>query len=100
MKTSHNLDFLVADWTNPEWKRFKVGTCFGLWNSTPTAYQILAIVNDKPGNGHFDDVLQWFEASCAREGKDFVFIEVWNKRFLKHLIRKRGFKKVVTENQV
>lgn len=97
MKTTHNLAFQVAPWYNPEWRRFKVGTITGLCNSTEDAYQILAILNDDPGNGHFEDVLEWFEASCKRDGKDLIFVEIQNKRFLKHLISKRGFKKVVTE---
>ena len=98
--TTHKLDFLVAPWKNPFWKRFKVGTVHGLWNCTEKSYQILSIINEKPGNGHFEDTLQWFEFCCKRDGMSLCILEIWNKRFLKHLIRKRGFKKVITENQI
>lgn len=98
--TTHKLDFGVADWRPldgfpiaGEFKRFKVGTCKGLWRSTSRSYDILAITNDVPGNGHFEDVLEWFENSCKRDGRDLNILEVWNKDFKKHLIKKRGFKK-------
>ena len=98
--TSHNLPFLVAPWKNPEWRRYKVGTVSGLYNACSGHYQILTILNSSPGNGHFEDVLEWFENSCRRDNYNLLFLEVWNKRFLKHLIEKRGFKKVIREDQI
>jgi len=70
---------------------FKIGTCNGVWYPTPTEYRILFIGNSQKGNGHFDDVLEWFEASCKRDKRALVFEEVMNKKFMKHLIKKRGF---------
>jgi hypothetical protein len=91
-KTSHNLPFEDAPWKySDEFRRFRIGTCEGLWGSTPLTFDILAITNDVPGNGHFEDVLQWFSHSCRRDGKDLRIMEVWNKRLLKHLIEKRRF---------
>lgn len=97
--TKHKLDFLVADWEPlpgfpiaGEFKRFRVGTCDGLWASTDFSYDILAVTNEQKGNGHFEDVLQWFYYSCIRDKKKFRILEVWNQDLKKHLIEKRGFK--------
>lgn len=110
MKTAHNLPFEAAPWEPsmlrffPELVRsvmkidnsivaFKVGTCNGIYSATKKAYQIIAITNDNQGNGHFEDVLQWFEGSCRRDKKALMFLEIMNERFGEHLISKRGFKK-------
>ena len=94
-KSLHNLEFLSAHWDNPfnldGWQVFKIGTCHGQWISTATSYDILTVVNDNIGNGHFEDVLQWFENSCKRDKKDFRILEVWNTMLAKHLMSKRGF---------
>lgn len=71
---------------------FRVGTCEGQYRATWDAYEILSIVNDNPGNGHLDDVFEWFEHSCKRDGKVLRVSEIWNERFYLHLIKKRGFK--------
>ena len=94
-KTTHNLPFLSAHWNNPfnqeGWQVFKIGTCNGQWCSTNDSYDILSVINDKPGNGHFEDVLEWFEQSCRRDRKALRILEVCNKDFAKHLVLKRGF---------
>lgn len=90
-KTTHNLEFQIAHWIFQDFIRFRIGTCHGLWRSTDDAYEILAVNNDQPGNGHFNDVLEWFEHSCKRDGKALMILEVWNKMFAKHLATKRGF---------
>ena len=106
-ETKHKLDFEVADWVPimgflacNNFKRFRVGTCTGLWQSTETSYDILAVENEVKGNGHFEDVLQWFENSCERDHKDFRILEVWNSRLKKHLVKKRGFKVVGKSDNV
>lgn len=70
---------------------WRIGTCHGLWYPTEKEYVLLAVHNDEIGNGHFTDVMEWFENSCKRDKKDFIVGEVWNKRLKKHLIEKRGF---------
>lgn len=67
-------------------------TCEGLYKSSPTSFDILAITNSVPGNGHFEDVLEWFYNSCRRDQKDLVILEVWNSELKRHLIHKRKFK--------
>lgn len=99
IETAHKLDFEVAEWEfdlvlGGGFKRFRVGTVTGVWRSTETSYDILGITNEVPGNGHFEDVLQWFESSCKRDHKDFKILEVWNEGLKKHLVKKRGFKKI------
>lgn len=90
--TLHNLDFECAEWRyDSRFMMFKVGTCEGLWTSTSMTYDILAIDNSVPGNGHFEDVLQWFEHSCRRDKKNLRFLEIMNIKFKIHLISKRGF---------
>lgn len=94
-KSSHNLPFLSAHWNhwgNSEgWQVFKIGTCNGQWMATEKTYDILTVINDQPGNGHFTDVLEWFEQSCKRDKKALRILEVWNKDFAFHLVSKKGF---------
>lgn len=92
MITRHELEFETRPWDrNPVWQQFRVGTCHGLYRSAEQVYEILAVVNDKQGNGHFSDVMQWFEHSCRRDGFRLRFAEVWNKEFKKLLTDKYGF---------
>jgi hypothetical protein len=89
--TSHSLDFEIAPWISKDFIQFKIGTCYGLWRSTEDSYDILAIDNKEPGNGHLNDVFEWFEHSCKRDKKVLRVLEVMNKRFEIHLVDKRGF---------
>lgn len=109
-KSTHNLTFydapdvghivcqmLFPDRPVQKWdvyRRYKIGTCHGLWKCKDKCYQILAVYNDKPGNGHFTDVLEIFENSAKRDGYSLLILELWNKNLEKHLIEKKGFKKV------
>ena len=97
-KSKHNLKFEAAPYEsnldpNINWMRFRIGTCEGLWCATETSYKILAIENKDKGNGHLEDVIQWFENSCKRDKKSFEILEVWNEGFKNHLINKYGFTK-------
>jgi hypothetical protein len=96
-ESEHKLPFLVAEYplnldTKHKWICFKVGTCEGLWRCTYTSYEILALKNKEKGNGHLNDVFQWFEMSSKRDNKTLKVKEVWNERFQNHL-QKRGFKR-------
>jgi hypothetical protein len=86
IQTKHNLDFEVAPWEpiipmpfTETYAAFRVGTCEGLYCTNALTYDILAVKNLNPGNGHFEDVLQWFENSCRRDKKNLRFLEVMNK---------------------
>jgi len=90
--TTHKLPFEVAPWPHDaDFLQFRVGTCHGVWRSTGVFSDILSICNERPGKGHFEDVLQWFSHSCRRDGKNLRILEVGNKAFFQHLINKRGF---------
>lgn len=97
-KSTHKLSFEVADWITDDYKQFRIGTMEGLWVSTKETYDILALKNNSKGNGHFQDVFDWFENSCRRDKKDLRILEVDNKRLRKHLVNKRGFKCVDNVN--
>lgn len=103
-KSTHNLPFeqggsFMGEGSPLLWK---IGTCHGLWypDDEKLQYVLLAVTNDEQGNGHFTDVLEWFENSCKRDQRDFVVAEVWNKRLRKHLIEKRGFKPIEHSDSV
>jgi hypothetical protein len=90
LKTKHNLNFESA--FHPFYGDvFRVGTCHGIWGSAEDCYYILSVMNDKAGNGHLDDVFEWFEASCKRDKKNLIVLACFNKRFYNHLIHKRNF---------
>lgn len=92
-QSTHKLEFLSGPWPlDPEWFIFHIGTCHGQWRSTPTAYEILSIVNYEPGNGHLGDVLEWFENSCKRDHRDLRVLHFENDFFRDHMIEKRGFR--------
>src|SRR6266852_5781546 len=94
MKTKNNLQFLQSNETylGGEFFAYRIGTCHGLYGFTKKSYLLVAIINDEIGNGHFDDVLEWFENSAKRDAKNLEIVEIWNERLKKHLVEKRGFK--------
>jgi hypothetical protein len=95
IETTHNLDFEWSEYPNffegEDWLQYKVGTVKGLWNSDDENYIILSFVNHEKGNGHLQDVFEWFENSCKRDNKNLVIKEIVNPFFYKHLTEKRGF---------
>jgi hypothetical protein len=91
-RSTHDLQFMACPWhRSPEFIAYKIGTCSGIYSSTPVTYDIVAVVNDEPGNGHFEDVLEWFEQSCRRDRRDLRFMEILNEQLREHLVNKRGF---------
>lgn len=101
VKTTHNLDFEACPWfRNPTIQLFRIGTCEGQWLSTDDAFVIISILNKNPGNGHLDDVFEWFEYSCKRDKKALMIMEFMNDRFKKHCIEKRGFTAIKNTDDV
>ena len=98
--TKHKLDFEVAEWKySDKISLFRVGTCHGQWfwhkmKTFGPILCILSIINDEPGNGHLDDVFQWFEESAKRAGCYLMIMDFHNERFKQHCIEKRGFTEV------
>ena len=93
-KTIHDLSLQVAP-APPNfpshYKRFRIGTCHGLWWATEVSLDMLVLINTTPGNGHFVDWLQWCVHSAITDRKKLVMHEIYNLRLRKHLIEKRGF---------
>ncbi len=93
--TTHSLDFEVADSKYPQYpiphKMFRIGTCEGQWGNTDDSFYILSIMNLTSGNGHLDDVFEWFEMSCKKYCKNLLVLSCLNERFYDHLLNKRGF---------
>lgn len=84
---------IVLEMTNKlQTVAFKIGTCEGIYNVSNDAYQIIAVQNNELNNGHFTDVLEWFEFAAKRDGKALRFLAILNDKFGKHLVSKRGFK--------
>ncbi len=92
--TTHKLDFEAAPWYDPDFVRFRVGTCKGLYMPAKSFLGLLAIENESPGNGHLTDVFEWFEYSAKTNKIPLQVMECMNKRFKRHLIDKRGFKEI------
>lgn len=103
-KTTNGQDFYSAPYARPwnfeNYQQFKVGTMFGLWKWENDKFVILAFLNDKPGNGNLEDVFDWFYCSAVCAQVPLVIRSVDNKRFLKHLIEKRGFVQINDEPDV
>jgi len=99
--TTHKLYFQACPWPrNPAIQLFKIGTCEGQWVYNDLSYCIISVMNDVPGNGHLDDVFQWFEFSCKRDKKALVIMEFFNAKFKQHCIYKRGFQKFGKDNLI
>jgi hypothetical protein len=91
-KSTNNLLFEVAPGPyHTDFPAYRVGTCTGIYTYNENEYVIVGVANNKKGNGHLNDVFEWFENSCKRDNKDLVVAEIMNKSFMKHLIEKRGF---------
>lgn len=94
-KSKHNLEFVPKeDGVRPNDEiriRFTLGTCNGLYEDNSEFLNLFGIFNSEPGNGHFDDVLEWFEYMCKRDNKDFLITWLDNQNLRDHLLKKRSF---------
>jgi hypothetical protein len=101
--STHNLEFEMCGWPYgvpanvASYWAFRVGTCRGLYTATKLEYQIIAIENDRPGNGHLQDMFDWFENSCRRDARNLRICACWNLKFKRHLLKKRGFVQAADE---
>lgn len=99
-KSTNNLPFETAPFYTPDIVRFRVGTCTGIYSYDANNYIIIGIMNHEQGNGHLQDVFDWFENSCKRDKKNLMVAEIMNKPFMQHLINKRGFNAIDENNLV
>jgi len=100
-KSTNNLPFeSTPEPTHLDFFGFRIGTCHGLWRANKNSYEILAVINNERNNGHFNDVLEWFEMSSKRDKYELRVLELYNDRLMQHLIVKKGFEKVDENNVV
>jgi hypothetical protein len=96
IQTTHNLDFGACPWpldlTEAGIMAYRIGTCHGIYQFDDDGISIIAIHNDTPGNGHLEDVFQWFEFSAQAQKKDLYIRRFFNPQFKQHCITKRGFR--------
>lgn len=100
--TRHNLDFQCCPWDkDPTCQLFRIGTCEGQWQyASGKCLMIISVINKAPGNGHLDDVFEWFEYAARRDKVPLLVMEFENMRFKKHCIDKRGFHELPGTNNV
>lgn len=100
IETTHKLDFECArsPYSNSH-MMYRIGTVTGQWGYTADSYFIISFLNQNPGNGHLNDVFEWFEYSAKRDNKNLLILECMNERFYKHLISKRNFVKLDKTNK-
>jgi N-acetylglutamate synthase-like GNAT family acetyltransferase len=100
--TKHALDFMAMPWYNDLVPNndgimvFEVGTCHGQYLVSKEGLEIISITNDMPGNGHLEDVFEWFEFAAKQQGIDLYIRAFLNPQFKIHCIEKRGFRKFGT----
>jgi len=75
-----------ADYTD-----VSMGTCHGLVAYRDNEHEMLAVMNEQPGNGDFAKFMDYLEAEAHKKGVPFTVIEIWNKWLYKHLTDKRGY---------
>lgn len=100
--TTHKLDFEACPWhRDPRVTAWRVGTCHGQYEFVKGVLVLISIHNNEPGNGHLEDVFQWFEGTVKKHGNGVLIIaEFMNDKFKKHCIEKRGYKPVEGTNNV
>ena len=74
----------------PEISRFVFGTCHGQFIDRDSL-DLLTVINEEPGNGHFVILIEVFEKIASETNRDFRVIEIWNDG-LKEWLRRRGYK--------
>lgn len=94
IETKHKLDFEARPWKGglvDGVVQYRIGTCTGLYEYNDEGISIIVIDNDKPGNGHLDDVFEWFEYAAREKKKRLWIRQFFNSLFQDHCIKKRGF---------
>ena len=76
------------------WNLFRYGTCHGQYRITPDAVELLSIINDDSGNGHFHHLMNHFISMAKKRKLPFRVLEVNNRNLKTHLLFKWGFKSI------
>jgi hypothetical protein len=101
--TTHHLNFLSSPWNDPlgvgGYMAFKIGTCNGLYTIKPQMLMLISVNNEERGNGHLNDVFEWFEYGAKFQSVPLSIVAFLNDRFYHHCLEKRGFHPWTWENQ-
>lgn len=73
---------------------FELGTCQGALRCGATAYELLAVVNTRPGNGDFQTLLKHLRALGRAHRRDLLGVEVTNAGLYASLQRTAGMEPV------
>lgn len=94
-KSTHALKFRSAahliGGVDTGMNKFEIGTVHGLWNASTLSIDIFACINNEPGNGHLDDVFEWFFAIAKEKGLPVRVTNVSSPTFREQLIEKWKF---------
>jgi hypothetical protein len=71
---------------------FHFGQCHGLIEADDYRLQIIAITNEKPGNGNFVQAMDTLEAAARRRQLAVEVAAITNGRLRIHLELKRGYR--------
>lgn len=91
-RSTHGLKFktmphiIAGAFTGAE--RFEIGTVHGIWNVSTFSVDVFACINDEPGNGHMDDVFEWFFSIATERGLPVRVTNVSSEDFRQQLIDK------------
>lgn len=82
-------------WLSTRFFEFRVGTVHGLYcfNTWDDAVEILAVKNEKKGNGHFKIAMDFFERFAQEEGLVLRLLDVWNLRLYWNSVKYHGYKR-------
>lgn len=72
-------------------KIFQVGTVHGLLMLEGNAVQIIAIINERPGNGNFKHAMSMIEKMANKQNKSTQVVAIVNEGLRKHLVTKCGY---------
>lgn len=94
-KSPHKLKFKTAPHliggAPTGMEKFIVGTCHGLWVQHNLSVDMWAVINEKPGNGHMDDVIEWFFQIAKAGNVPIRVMDISNKTFYDELVEKWKF---------
>ena len=103
-KSTHHLKFKTAphiiSGAPSGLEKFEIGSVHGLWRQGKAVVEIWAIINDKPGNGHMDDAIEWFVEIARLSGVILRVVEISSVTFRNQLIDKWGFTTTDVQSQL
>jgi hypothetical protein len=80
----HQLE-VTANGLIPEYFDFRFGTCVGSLRPGPTAYELLAVINNVPHNGDFGRLMLHLALLAAANSRDLIVLEIHNPHLYQHL---------------